>query len=318
MTYVNSKPLTLAAVEKLTGLSREVLRKWELRYRFPQPLRGTRGERLFSGEDVARLKMQASLIASGRRAGSVVPLSVAQLQAELAVRPLVCTTAPLPAVLAEQVHDLLLKLAPTGRANTLAQWLEEVIERSGLAQFVAHTMPAFNQAVGDAWQAGHIGIHAEHRYTETLREAVTRALPPARNPDAPPAVLLTTPPGELHSLGLLALYAQLRLLGADAICLGTQTPMAEVVSAVDSYNTVVVAISISACLSPALAGNYLQILRAKLPVHCALWVGGAGCAALAADLLHGCEVFADTPSAMLRWQQLRLAHTAKNTGQIAL
>ncbi len=318
MTYVNSKPLTLATVEKLTGLSREVLRKWELRYQFPQPLRGTRGERLFSGEDVARLQMQASLIASGRRAGSVVPLSAAQLQAELAARPLVCATAPLPAVLAQQVHDLLAMLAPTGRANALAQWLEEVIEGSGLAQFVAHTMPAFNRAVGDAWQAGHISIHAEHRYTETLREAVTRALPPARTPDAPPAVLLTTPPGELHSMGLLALHAQLRLLGADAICLGTQTPMAEVLSAAHRYNAAVVAISISVSLSPALAGHYLQILRAKLPVQCALWVGGAGCAALGADVLHGCEVFADTPSAMLRWQQLRLACMAKDASQIAL
>ncbi len=318
MTHVNSRPLTLAAVEKLTGLSREVLRKWELRYQFPQPLRGKRGERLFSGEDVTRLQMQASLIATGRRAGSVVPLDTAQLQAALAVRPLVCATAPLPDVLAQQVHDLLLMLAPTGPTKELAQWLEAEIERSGLAQFVAHTMPAFNWAVGDAWQTGQIGIHAEHRYTETLREAVTRALPPSRNTDAPPSMLLTTPPGELHSLGLLGLYAQLRLLGADVICLGTQIPTAEVLSAAHSYSASMVAISISVCLSPVLAGHYLQILRAKLPTDRALWVGGGGCAALTADALRGCEVFDDTQSAVLHWQQLRLAHIAENKSKISL
>ena len=80
--------------------------------------------------------------------------------------------------------------------------------------------------------------------------------------------------------------------------------MAEVLSAAHNYNASVVGISISMCLSPALAGLYLQILRTKLPENCTLWVGGAGCAALSADVLQGCEVFADTHSAARRWQHL--------------
>jgi len=180
MTHVNSAPLTLAAVEKLTGLSREVLRKWALRYGFPQPLRGKRGERQFSASAVSRLQLQARLIAAGQRAGSVVPLDTAQLHALLARHPLASATAPTPRVLARQVQDLLqLLLAPADRAKALAQWLEDAIAHSGLTQFVAHTLPALNQAVGDAWQTGQIGIHAEHRYTEALRQAVTRALPPS-------------------------------------------------------------------------------------------------------------------------------------------
>jgi len=314
MTHVNSAPLTLAAVEKLTGLSREVLRKWALRYGFPQPLRGKRGERQFSASAVSRLQLQARLIAAGQRAGSVMPLDTAQLHALLARHPLASATAPTPRVLARQVQDLLqLLLAPADRAKALAQWLEDAIAHSGLTQFVAHTLPALNQAVGDAWQTGQIGIHAEHRYTEALRQAVTRALPPSLSTDAPPTVLLTTPPGELHSLGLLALHAQLRLLGADAICLGTQTPVAEVLSAAQHYHASVVAISISVCSNPALVGHYLQILRTTLPAHCPLWVGGAGCTVVSADALRGCEVFADTHSAALRWQQLRHAGHAENT-----
>lgn len=309
-------PLPLAAVEKLTGLSREVLRKWALRYGFPQPLRGKRGERQFRADDVARLQLQARLIARGQRAGNVVPLDTAQLQALLAVQPLAGALAPMPQVLAQQVQDLLQMLAPTGQANGLAQWLDAVIDRSGLAPFVAHTMPAFNQAVGSGWQTGQICIHAEHRYTETLREVVMRVLPPQHSACAPPTVLLTTPPGELHCLGLLGLYAQLRLLGADAISLGTQMPMAEVLSAANNYNASVVAISISVCLDSVLAGHYLQILRSRLSADRALWVGGSGCAALSADALRGCEVFADTPSAALRWQQLSCV--AENTSQIGL
>jgi len=45
----SSSPLALsiAAVERETGLSKDVLRKWETRYGFPAPLRDGFGERAF-------------------------------------------------------------------------------------------------------------------------------------------------------------------------------------------------------------------------------------------------------------------------------
>lgn len=39
--------LNIAAVERETGLSKDVLRKWELRYGFPAPLRDSQGERAY-------------------------------------------------------------------------------------------------------------------------------------------------------------------------------------------------------------------------------------------------------------------------------
>ncbi|MFN7197809.1 MAG: MerR family transcriptional regulator, partial [Hylemonella sp.] len=38
--------LTIAAVERETGLSKDTLRMWERRYGFPRPLRDARDERL--------------------------------------------------------------------------------------------------------------------------------------------------------------------------------------------------------------------------------------------------------------------------------
>lgn len=304
MTYINSAPLTLAAIEKLTGLSREVLRKWELRYHFPKPLRGRRGERLFTAADAARLQLQAYLIASGLRAGRVVPLEMAQLQDLLATRPPASLPVPDPAQMSQQRQSLLLRLTPTADAGALQAWLTEAIEQAGLAQFVAHVMPVFNEAVGTAWQTGQLSIHAEHHYTETLRQVVTHALPLPRRITVLPRVLLTSPPGELHGLGLLALQAQLRLVGANVVSLGTQTPAACVLDAQRSHGAGVVAISISVCLDSGQASTYVRALKAGLPADCALWLGGSGCAALPVAVLSGCEVFGDTHSAVLRWQQL--------------
>ncbi|HOE41205.1 MAG TPA: MerR family transcriptional regulator [Rhodoferax sp.] len=74
MICVKSAPLTLPAIEELTGLSREVLRKWELRSHFHQPARGERGERRYSFADAHRLQLVGQLIACGMRPGRLVPL----------------------------------------------------------------------------------------------------------------------------------------------------------------------------------------------------------------------------------------------------
>ena len=45
----------IAAVERDTGLSKDVLRMWERRYGFPTPERDGNGDRLYSAEQVERL-----------------------------------------------------------------------------------------------------------------------------------------------------------------------------------------------------------------------------------------------------------------------
>ncbi|MBZ8144144.1 cobalamin-binding protein, partial [Rubrivivax gelatinosus] len=51
---VSSEPLTLsiAAVERDTGLSKDTLRVWERRYGFPSPARDPQGERAYPLEQV--------------------------------------------------------------------------------------------------------------------------------------------------------------------------------------------------------------------------------------------------------------------------
>jgi MerR family transcriptional regulator, light-induced transcriptional regulator len=119
--------------------------------------------------------------------------------------------------------------------------------------------------------------------------------------------LLTTPPGELHSLGLLALNAQLSLHGADCVNLGVQTPLAEVLQAAQDMQAGVVAISASVCLPLPELLNYLTGLRQALPSNCALWAGGAGCAQLAQQVPDGCTVMTDTAMALQHWLDLAKA-----------
>ena len=59
--------LNIAAVERETGLSKDVLRKWEIRYGFPAPQRDSLGERAYPADQVNRLRLIKRLMDAGMR-----------------------------------------------------------------------------------------------------------------------------------------------------------------------------------------------------------------------------------------------------------
>ena len=75
----SSISVSIAAVERDTGLSKDTLRVWERRYGFPMPERDRFGERAYPLEQVERLRVIKRLLDGGHRPGRVVPLGMEQL-----------------------------------------------------------------------------------------------------------------------------------------------------------------------------------------------------------------------------------------------
>jgi len=59
--------LSIAAVERDTGLSKDALRIWERRYGFPTPQRDGSGERAYPLEQVEKLRIVKRLMDGGHR-----------------------------------------------------------------------------------------------------------------------------------------------------------------------------------------------------------------------------------------------------------
>lgn len=67
-------------VEKETGISKYLLRMWERRYSFPRPARDSKGERIYSNEDVDKLKHIKMLMEEGYRPSKVIGQSLDELK----------------------------------------------------------------------------------------------------------------------------------------------------------------------------------------------------------------------------------------------
>src|ERR1044071_8582454 len=71
----------ISAVERDTGLSKDTLRMWERRYRFPTPLRDANGERIYTASEVEKLRLIKRLMDRGHRPGRVIARSLEELSA---------------------------------------------------------------------------------------------------------------------------------------------------------------------------------------------------------------------------------------------
>lgn len=295
------KQLSIASVERETGLSRETLRIWERRYGFPNPGRDSNGDRAFSSPDVERLMLIKRLLEMGYRPGRIVPLPPAEL-ARLGQDGGVTTTRspdqenPL---LAEYITPLL-----TGRTDELRQALDQALLRLGLSDFVQRIIAPLNVAVGDYWLRGDLPIHAEHNCTEIVQQMLRRALDKLPRKENGPRVLLTTPSGEFHGLGLLMAEILLTLEGAHCLSLGVNLPTTEIAAAARLHGSRIVGLSFSPAYPRRQIGAVLRDLRGQLADSTDLWAGGTTVQHL--RLPNGvirCVRLAELPAMLRDWQR---------------
>jgi DNA-binding transcriptional MerR regulator len=298
--------LSIAAVERDTGLSKDTLRVWERRYGFPAPGRDAIGERAYPLEQVEKLRIIKRLLDAGHRPGRIVPLPLAELQEltdNTVDQPTRGAEAASAAIDVRAFLDLLHQHDPL----RLRHELSRMQTRLGLERFMLELVGPLNAAVGDAWIRGQVEIFEEHLYTETMQALFRHAIAHMPEPKGQghPRVLLTTFPGEPHVMGLLMAEAMMTLEGSLCISLGVQTPLWDIVLAAQAYKADVVALSFTGCMNPNQVVDGLTELRSKLPPSTAIWAGGS------APVLHrrrieGVEPFESLqsiPGALKRWRE---------------
>jgi DNA-binding transcriptional MerR regulator/methylmalonyl-CoA mutase cobalamin-binding subunit len=259
----------ISAVERETGLSKDVLRMWERRYGFPKPARDDNGERQYTLDETAKLRSIKRLMDIGVRPGKLIGLSRAELDSMSEAR----APAPRDPAIPSLERDIVAMLK-SHDAATLQHAFTQWLMRQGLQRFVLETVAPLNRAVGDTWMRGELFIFEEHVFTELLKASLRLAINAFPRQLGSPRVLLTTLPNEQHGLGLLMVEALLVPEGAQCVSLGPQTPLDEIRRAVLAHRADIVALSFSAAFPLRQASDSLANLRRPLPADIGLWAGG--------------------------------------------
>jgi DNA-binding transcriptional MerR regulator/methylmalonyl-CoA mutase cobalamin-binding subunit len=268
--------MNIAAVERDTGIPKDTLRVWERRYGFPQPQRDALDERQYPRDQVEKLRLIKRLMGSGHRPGRIVGLSLEHLDALARGHE---PAAPATPVRWQEQSQRYLHWLKQHDTEQLRRELVQSQMRLGLGRFVTEIVAPLVVEVGDAWMRGDLEIFEEHQFSETLHRVLragVSAVPVAEAAAAMrPRVLLTTIPQEPHGLGLLMAEAMLALEGCHCVSLGVQTPVPNMLLAVQAHRSDVLLLSFSSLPTQTQVVNALTELRETLPAHVELWAGGS-------------------------------------------
>ncbi len=259
-------PIQIAASR--TGLSAHVIRIWEKRYNAVTPTRTASNRRLYSEENLERLRLLRQLTEAGHSVGYVAKLPTEKLrtllseasEAESSTR-IASSAEPAIATWLTQALTAVERM----NAEALAAVLKEAEVRLGNQGVLQRLVAPLIQAIGEQWRAGAITAAHEHFASAVLRLFLGHAARPfASSPNAPPLVV-ATPTGQLHELGALLAGATAANLGWNVIYLGASLGAAEIAGAVHQNHARAVALSLVYPEDDAQLPAELMRLRELLP-----------------------------------------------------
>jgi methanogenic corrinoid protein MtbC1 len=274
----------LRTVAAMTGLTPDLIRAWEKRYQVVAPIRGARGARLYTAGDVAHLRLLARAVGGGRAIGDVAALRSAELEKLVAQKSPDGQQLGSPQTTPSRerfVARILERLERFDHA-AVARLLGDAVVGLGDHTFVHEVAAPLVHRVGASWAEGELSIAAEHLLTGTLRNLLGGLM--QRRAEAGRPVVLATPAGERHEIGLL-LVALLALdAGVNVVHLGVDLPAGEIVAAAKDTQARVVGLSVVARKNHARAVQEIEAIQVMLPAGVELWLGGGDARQAATDI----------------------------------
>lgn len=276
-------PIQIAS--QRSGVTAHVIRIWERRYRALVPNRTGTNRRMYSEEEVQRLKMLRELTERGHRIGCLAELPTEQLAHLMQEERVVLKGAAVPdrvfavdaSTALETPEDYVTACLAAARGfegDRLRRLLQRARLQLGQRGLLRLVVAPLICRMGEAWQEGQLRPGQEHMGTAIIRELLLTPVPGSQTAANAPELVVATPSGEVHELGALLVTASARDLGWHVTYLGPNLPAEEIAHCARSRGARAVAISVVYPDHCPQVLQQLRELRKLLPESIAMLVGG--------------------------------------------
>ena len=277
-----------------------MIRIWERRYRAVSPRRTESNRRLFSDEEIERLKLLKRNINIGRSIGQIARLPDEELK-RLLEEELKAEREEQARWFEDQVSQARRsedsrragRPAAGGGSDAMESLVSDFIRASeeiddraprrtllqakvqlGRMAVVEEYIPTLMREIGELWSHGALRVFQEHVASETIRTFLGEILDSLAAPEGAPAAVAALPPRQLHELGLLTAAVAAASDGWKTTYLGADTPIEEIAKAVEVYGARVALLSITYPEDDYQLVEDLRELRALVPEDAAILIGG--------------------------------------------
>jgi DNA-binding transcriptional MerR regulator len=272
-------PVRIGELSRRVGVSPDVLRAWERRYKLLRPTRTAAGYRLYTGEDERRVRAMLRLVEAGVAPGQAADAVAADVPDGAAAASLDELEG-----LRSRLERVLLGFDEAG-ADAL---LDGALRRYSTTAVVVDLVLPCLAAIGDRWHRGEATVAQEHFASTLLRDRLFGLARPWNGGHGPLA-LLACPSGERHDIGLVAFAVALRRAGWRVTLLAADTPAPALVETAARLRPDAVVLGLT------MPGPAAELDAAGLP-ELPLWLGGPA-APLGGDAASGTGILPADPFA---------------------
>jgi DNA-binding transcriptional MerR regulator/methylmalonyl-CoA mutase cobalamin-binding subunit len=278
-------PIRVAA--RRTGLSAHVIRAWEKRYGAVEPKRTPTGRRVYQTEDLERLILLRRATLAGRSIGQVAKLPMPELKrlveedesAAANVHPTRPEAqAPRPGARSGGAQLLAACVDAVAALDTAA--LQRALDEGSVSlsrpALMEQVIVPLMHRVGDLWRDGSLRVAHEHLASAVVRSFTGNLNGAFPSSTSAPAIVVTTPSGQLHEIGALLAAATAASEGWRTTYLGPSLPADEIAGAVRQTGARAVALSVVYPADDPHVRTELLKLSQLVGAETTILVGGPG------------------------------------------
>ena len=245
----------------------------ENRYAVVKPQRTNTNRRLYTDEDVEKLRLLKEATQKGYTISRISNFSSEKIS-ELLNRQKISkhnSSNTENFFLQESLSDIF-DMNPNKLEKT---FLKASVELSQLHLMDKLIVPLIYK-IGEMWKSGDMRISHEHLSSSIIKNFLLNIIKNSHPNESAPKIVVTTPSGQLHELGALISACVASFEGWSIIYLGPNLPAEEIASAVRRINAKFISLSIVYPLDDSHLEEQLKRLRILITHEVKILVGGRG------------------------------------------
>jgi DNA-binding transcriptional MerR regulator len=278
MQYFN-----IQVASQLSGVASATIRAWEKRYNAVIPDRAENKHRLYSEKDIEKLALLFKLTELGQGIGKIAHLDLNELKdiySRLLHRPYdeKQVVNMHESIDTQKMLSSFFLALSAYKLDIISHELEKAKSLLTPRELCLEILIPLFQEIGNKILRGELGIAQEHTLSALVRFHIGQMIGQnyqkslIRNE----LVLITTPEGELHEIGILGASLLCANYGIKFIFLGASLPAESLAEAANALNPKAILLGTSRyeLSSQSDLGDYLNTLKLNLISNPQIWIGG--------------------------------------------
>ncbi|WP_129704631.1 MerR family transcriptional regulator [Priestia megaterium] len=205
----------IKAISNMVGIQPGTLRAWERRYQILNPVRNDSGHRLYTEEDLRKLKWLTEKVSGGFTISQAVSLLETESSTVGTFEEEGEVDSP------QKIRDELLTILLSFEEGKAQDLINHAFSLYSVEKVVIDILGSLLVKVGDMWEKGQITSAHEHYTTQVLKTRISMIFYSLPSNGLLPKAIAVCGPNETHEVGLLVFTLFLRRKGFEVIYLGS-------------------------------------------------------------------------------------------------